>query len=671
MTYYSADGCHGCASDEVAVIYSCDCMIGCAEKIVSALWARGTRAYLSDKDTKCKRVIALGNIEGLLPSEKANEALRKLERGSVYTSGSYVIYAEGSAVAIAADRNEHTSFQPMCAGVDALLENNDLFAKSGIIASKTLDLVEEQKKLDKIEDEQRWAKVREVIGDEDIYLAFRKMMESIFAKEMVPLIASFFDPATGMFYASLSGKNAEGIYPIPEATSQVLGYMVSTGMLRKYSKRYAIPELARHRAIYHMKSIQGEDGEFYVSQMKKSTIDSNRIGRDRGHASGVIKRLGGNHTYNLGDYIGDGITAEEYWADLVKKGIVTEAEKPIIYWAEDPADRKAGKAASEKKSEKPSNAGTEQFQSHEGFIKWLLAKDPYNNPYSAMSNTSSAAGIIKEWNGRVGEYTGEDTVITYADKELPLMKGDTLYSIIIRWIDGQINEAGLFGKVTNEHDENGNPIYDGFYGGWGYQNSNGFIKGIGRYNESGTKFPEPRKAIESLLKGLNSDEVVTGNILVIFNVWGALSGLRGNIRQFYEGEEREELLEIINYGLTHKVKDEKTGKMRAYAAVAIEKCLSKLLTFKKRDGGFAHSIYNGTPCWQGGIKVGIASDNLSDIDAINCSTALLGNCMCNFFGLELTRDIPMYTESDLLIFLDVLSKQENVIKKGPMELEKE
>lgn len=669
---YSKDECGGCASPKVAIVCSCECMKDYAEKIVAALSEGGVSASISDADTKCEKVIILGNAQGNMASERANGILCGMKRKSEFTEGSYVIYKEGSVIAIAADKNEYTSYKPMGVAVDTFIEkcaSGCVFkAADGVLASETLDLVAGQRKIDNTEDEARWANVREVIGNDDIYLAFKNMMESIFAKEMIPLIASFYDPATGMCYASLSGKNAEGIYPIPEGTSQVFGYMNSTGMLRKLGGKYVIPELSKYRAIYQMKSIQGEDGEFYVAQMKKNTIDSNRIGRDRGHCTNVLNMFGGKHTYKLADYEYDGVTADEYWADLVAKGKVTEEEKPIVYWAEDPAERKATNTV-KKDDAKPSGAGTEQFHSHVGFVKWLLAKDPYNSPYGAMSNTASAAGIIKEWNGRIGEYDGEDTVITYENKTFELKHGDTLYSIIIRWADSHINAAGLFGKITNKKDENGNPVYDGFYEGWGYQNSNGFLKGIGRYSESGTKFPKPCEAIVSLLKGINSDEVVTGNILVIFNVWAALNGLRNNISKFYDGEERDELLAMINEGLTRKVPDEKTGKMKAYAAVALDKCTAKLLTFKKRDGGFAHNVYSGTPCWQGGMKVGIAADNLSDIDAINCSTALLTASLCDFFGLNRTRDIPMYTEADLLVFLDVMSRQEYVIKRTPMELE--
>ena len=234
-------------------------------------------------------------MAGVSTSRDAMKLLGEISKKSEILEGAYAITSDGRSVSIVADVNKYTTYQPIEAAIDIFIERSvkccDLDIKAGVISSGVVDLLAKQTALDDIENEERWAHVREVIGDEDIYLAFRDMMESIFAKEMIPLIASFYDPATGMFYCSGSGKRAEGIYPIPEGTSQVLGYMQSTGMLRKFGKKYAVPELTRHRIIYHLKSIQGEDGEFYVSQMKKNTIDSNRIGRDRGHCRSGLCHL--------------------------------------------------------------------------------------------------------------------------------------------------------------------------------------------------------------------------------------------------------------------------------------------------------------------------------------------------------------------------------------------
>ena len=615
--------------------------------------------------------VLVGYIPEREVSLRAYEKLNDVKSSSGITESRYLIYAEDGTIAVAYDRNPYTAAEAIGDIIDLFIEKyvngkKEISFVNGVVMSGTMNLIDIQKRIDEEKDEKRWEAVRDKIGDEDIYLAFRSFFDQCFNDEIVELIASYYDPATGLFYASASGKRADGIYPIPEATSSALSYVLNTGMLNGMGSLYLLPDLARHKIIYYLKSIQAEDGEFYVSQMKKAEIDSNRIGRDRGACLGLFERLGATPTYSVGSWVGDGIDAEEYWAGLVSEGIATEEDKPIIYWAENRAERArsfAESVASAVSRVVPASSGTEQFQSHESFIKWLLAKDPYNNPYTAISNTSSAASLISDWSKRLGEYSGGDTVVTYGAKSFELYRGDTLNEILIRWMNGYINSAGLFGKVTNATDSDGNPIYDGFYGGWGYQNSNGFLKAIGRYSDMGIPYPEPRLAIESLLKGINSDEPMTGTILVIFNVWSSLNNLKNNISKYYVGDDKEELLSMIDDGLKKQIViDEATGETKAYGAIAIEKCTDKILQYKKSDGGFGHAVDYSTSTWQGGLKVAVASDNLSDMDAIACSTTYLGNAMAVLFGLNFLQDVPMNNNADLLLFLETMQKQEYVVK---------
>ena len=108
---YSSCESGSCGGVEVAVAYSCNCMMEYAEKIVAALWKKGVRAYLSDGSTKCSRTVALGCVEGVKASDKANEILSGMERKSEFTEGSYVIFKDGSVIAIVADKNEFTSYK--------------------------------------------------------------------------------------------------------------------------------------------------------------------------------------------------------------------------------------------------------------------------------------------------------------------------------------------------------------------------------------------------------------------------------------------------------------------------------------------------------------------------------------------------------------------------------
>lgn len=631
--------------------------------------------YIGYVNSNSDNEIIVGYVPERAVSVAAYEALEKMNSASPISESRYLVYADSGKVAIAFDKNEYTSLQTVGYVVDIFYNNfikdkKAVLFHKGVVTSGTLNLADLQEEIDKSENELRWNKVREKIGDEDIYIAFRGFFETMFTDEIVDLIANNYDVATGLFYASASGKRADGIYPIPEATSVSLSYVLNTGMLNGMGVRYLLPDLAKYKIVYYLKSIQAEDGEFYVSQMPKASIDSNRLGRDRGACLGLLDRLGEKPTYSVGGVTGDGIDAEAYWANLVSAGLVTEDDKPIIYWADKEARAVAGslrESLAEAVSRVvPTASGTEPFRSHKAFIEWLLAKDPYNNPYTAMSNTSSAASLIDDWSTKLGGYEGSDTSVTYGSKSMMLYNGETLNEILIRWMNDNINSAGLFGKVSNSYDKDGKPVYDGFFGGWGFQNSNGFLKAIGRYNDMKISYPQSRLAAESLLLGINSDEPVTGNILVIFNVWSSLNNLRKNIQNYYQGDDKAELLAVINNGLTRKVViNEETGETKSYAAVAIEKCTNTILAFKKSDGGFGHAIDYSTPTWQGGLKVAIASDNLSDIDAIACSTTYLGNAMSVLFGLDFVADVPMNTASDALRFVDIMLKQEQVVKVDP------
>lgn len=643
--------------------------------VEDAIIGKNGYAFYGYNNVKCDNEVTVGYIPERETSLKAYQELEKLTSASPVTDLRYLVYADSGKVAIAFDKNELTSLQIASYVADIFFDEcikgkESVLFERGVVTSGTLNLIELQNKLDKENDEIRWQNIKNKIGEEDVYLAFRSFFETMFTDEIVDLIANNYDTATGLFYASASGKRAEGIYPIPEATSMALSYVFNTGMLNGMGVRYLLPDIAKYKIIYYIKSIQGTDGEFYVSQMPKASIDSNRLGRDRGACLGLLDRLGEKPTYSVGGVTGDGIDGEKYWASLVEAGLVTAAEKPIIYRA-DALPTSFKESFTEPMPTAVSRlvslaSGTEPFESHVSFIEWLLAKDPYNNPYTAISNTSSAASIISDRSEKLGGYTGDDTVINYGSKSMALYKGETLKDILIRWMNGNINSAGLFGKITNSYDSDGNPVYDGFFGGWGYQNSNGFFKGIGRYNEMKIAYPKAREAAESLLLGINSDEPVKGNILVIYNVWSSLNSLRSNIKNYYEGEDKEELIKLINDGLLRPVViNKKTGETKAYAAVAIEKSIKSILAFKKSDGGFGHAIDFSTPTWQGGLKVAISSDNLSDIDASSCSTMSLGNALAALFGFNLVADVPMNSPGDALRFIDIMLKSEYVVKDGP------
>ena len=651
--------------------------------------------------------VVVGYVPEIEISVKANELLEQMESSSPISESRYLIYAENGNLAIAYDENTYTPLQTATYVAERFIEeklsgNSTVLLEKGVQDMGTINLIEYQEMIDEQETESRWQAVREKLGDDDVYLAFRSFFEKMFSDEIIEWAGSLYDPATGMFYSSTSGKRANvsngdtGYYPHPEATAIVLGRLKSTGMLRNLTSDYTkiLPKDMQYKIVYYLKAIQDpNDGEFYVSQMNKSTIAPERVGRDHSRCTSLLSLLHASPTYDVGGYKGDGVTADEYWADLVSRGLTTDEDKPMIYWhwttpngritSSLNADFEAAVNLAVSVSSvqgAASDSVTSYFDSHDAFISHLLTKDPYNSPYGAISNISSIAGMVNIWSGKLGAYDPDrdptevaktvDVRVGNTTKKLVVLCGDTLNDINVSWMNLYINESGLFGKVTNRT-SNGEPVYDGFYGGWGYNNTNGFMKGIGRYDDAGLAYPEPMKAAESLLKAVNSPEsaAANGNILVIYNVWSCLLSLISNVKKYCPEDEAQEIIDYIYDGLYGKV-DFVTGKAidRTYAAIAIENAYEKIQPFKKSDAGYGHSPSSGTPGWQGNLPVGIASENLSDTDATFCTTTSLGSCISGVLGLNMSTDVPMHTEADLLMWLDTVLSQEYVIKKTPYEL---
>ncbi|MBQ8879915.1 MAG: hypothetical protein IJY69_03625 [Clostridia bacterium] len=722
-------------SDLRALVSTLKHVVGSAGAVTTS-----TIAYSQDADLTIEFDYFSDSALRAGPTTKDNPT--KAEGTSIFKNARYSVSSSEGKITVLCDQNPYTPLNSSTVAIDALTDllepalgivcftNGD----NGEVFSGEVNLIEMQRAIDIQEIDARWAALETKLGDKDLVRELRQFFEGMTNETIVKWSGSLYDPATGLFYSSQSGKNTEGYYPHPEATSQNTSFPMNSGMMRYLGGTIILPEMTKYKIIYYLKSIQDPNGSFYVAQMEKSNIATERVGRDRSACITMLSRCGGKPTYSNGTTKGDGITAEQYWQGLVDAGLVTEDDKPIIYWhqnneqAAEPvtasltrsavmavskviavSDEEGGAADSGS-----SSSGVKQFQSPKAFIEWLIAKDPYNNPYGAISNTSSAASFIDTYsNNKDGDnsYTppysldqmktdwGESAVKTdengkkyveiYGKAEgvtsaggtnknatpFRVYENDTLLNILISWLNSYINEAGLFGRVSNNYDGNGNPVYDGYFGGWGYQNSNGMLKCIGRYSTAGVAFPKPREAAESLLKGICHPEQPSGNILVMYNVWSSLASLKNNIKDYYTGADKQNLLNFIentlssttNYVTDEPIISEDTGEPMSYVAYAVEVNLKKSLIFRKSDGGFAHSINSGTGTWQGGLPVGVPSDNLSDTDGTFCGVTSLGSSICRVLGIDISTEVPIHTESDFMIWMDSLLKQPYVIKETPTE----
>ena len=111
----------------------------------------------------------------------------------------------------------------------------------------------------------------------------------IYKKEILAWAASLFDPASGGFYFSISGRDNPGFGADVESTSQALNILFASGAVRDAD---CLPRALREKIASFVCSLQSDsDGYFYHRQWGSKVTPSRRA-RDLGWAVGLSKRLG-------------------------------------------------------------------------------------------------------------------------------------------------------------------------------------------------------------------------------------------------------------------------------------------------------------------------------------------------------------------------------------------
>ncbi len=175
-----------------------------------------------------------------------------------------------------------------------------------------------------------------------------------------------------------------------------------------------------------------------------------------------------------------------------------------------------------------------------------------------------------------------------------------------------------------------------------YNALNGLMKISPRFIVS-DPFPNPEKAIESILSILN-DEIENGfdiseieTICYIYNPWVALK----DIKPF--------LSSIDNLLLGIELKD----KLPLY----LQNTLDKLRAFKKDDGGF--SYYPGESSYKSQEEiVAVRYTAESDVNATAIAISTVFKHILPIFNVQLGKAPDLYTKYDAQYFLAVLNREE-------------
>ncbi len=153
--------------------------------------------------------------------------------------------------------------------------------------------------------EEKWRELASHVPEEyrEDVVRELKLLDSLRKPEAAKWLATLYDPETGAWYISESGRDHEGFGPDIESTFYALSLVGYTGMaemfegedyMEKFTKAY--PKDILDKVGKWMYELQDEDGFFYVPQWSKKWIEENgkqiRITRDVGTAKRVLRALG-------------------------------------------------------------------------------------------------------------------------------------------------------------------------------------------------------------------------------------------------------------------------------------------------------------------------------------------------------------------------------------------
>ena len=391
-----------------------------------------------------------------------------------------------------------------------------------------------------------------------------------------------------------------------------------------------------------------------------------------------------------------------YATDAISSSVVMAVSKVMLA-----ADTDESVSDTTNPEDEEVDSSTAYLHTHLGFIDYLLVTAGPNldiNPYSMGNTLNATYSQIANASATLGAYTytaGDDNSCTDSAKVLAQFEGKnlaeiyqmfnglTLKEMTIKLLTYKIHPVtGFWGTTwveTAMADFKAEyPAYASYtekellnvdeyvkfarpYGAK-FANTNGFFKIITLYNSWGYVYPYPQLAAEGVMAGLLGDEIPSGNICCIYNLWSAVDSIQGNVSktgglwykfnsagEYYSEEytaaSRDAVLGYID------------GVLAKDGAEAILNTYRKNIDYCKVDGGKGHNYYAGTGQHQG-LPVTPSGYNLSDVDATCIGTTGLVREIYDSFNLAAYK-VPIFTESDWMRYVNILETSEPVRKGDP------
>ena len=129
-----------------------------------------------------------------------------------------------------------------------------------------------------------------------------KLLYTLYTDDLIKWYANLYDPGTGAFYCTASGKANEGFLPDVESTVQAFVFMNTSGLLEAHGNDYRniLTDEMKKKLIRFVKGMQRPNGYFYNYLMSEDAINEAvpKRGRDLGWCTMLLRDLGDCPTYD-------------------------------------------------------------------------------------------------------------------------------------------------------------------------------------------------------------------------------------------------------------------------------------------------------------------------------------------------------------------------------------
>ncbi len=460
-----------------------------------------------------------------------------------------------------------------------------------------------------------YAAIAEGLG-QDAANALRGLY-SLFDERLYLWEAGLYDPGVGGYYYSNSALANEGYLPDLESTVQALRFIAQSGMMNNYGGsvddlyKVFTPEMVEGFVKFAHSCQSADDGYYYHPQWGTGVSDL-RLGRDLGWGVALLSMFDeiplyntpGGHKGSLGD---PGVSASSALTSPLSSGSSVTAVSRVV----------------------PVAAVADRFSSEEKFEKYFNSFNWADPTVGSKEGSSYHAG---------GTLAGQTSQIKAAGMGPKCIE---LFDAMQERVQENLREAGL--------PENG--LWDPHNS---YDAVNGVMKITSIYDSLGAKINYAEEMMECVIEMIvNTEpdfdgETPTGAITV-YNPWVSANAVLSNMRDHGSASDAARIRGII----------------RDNAAEMIRITAQKISIFERDNG--VYGIYsNGmAPANQYGAPIAVKDTVEGDVNGANiCSTGIV-RTVCStlsiseYIGLSV---MPIYYESDLRAYLDVMFNASPVVK---------